>query len=485
MRVKNELYPDFSAELKFIEEKGIDAPIINKIIEKHLANAEYNRALYNRYQTLGDAVPIFKREPRFDEAEEKPINNRINNDFFSEIIDVKTGYFAGKAAVYSYSTTDESEAMTGGDAALELASKTLSDFVTRNNMYDVTMENTKLAAICGYSGRLFYVDEEGNERVMAVMPHETIILTDTEIMEPKYAIRYYSYEDINGATELHADVYTDTEIISFEGQLGGLKEKERKPHLFDYCPLQGIPNNKELLGDAEKVLAEIDAYDRTLSDASNDIESFSSAYMVFKNLNISEPERKKAQKSGSFQFQSGMSDSNIYFLTKNPNDTQIEHHLDRLENNIYRFSKTPNLSDENFGTASGIALRFRITGLETKCSMFEAKMTSANTYMFKLLASAWRKKQIAIDPLQCYTQFKRNFPLDTLNEAQTVQALLNCGLPEEVAFRILSFIDDIDEVMALIEEKKSMNPPPLDAPDDELDDDEDEDDDDKNKTQNE
>lgn len=478
MRVKNELYPDFSAELKWIEKNGVQAEIVNKIIEKHSGNSEHNRKLYDRYRTMSDAVPIFERQPRFKEEGEKPINNRVNNDFFSEIIDIKVGYFAGKAAVYSYSTTDESEEMTGGNEALELASKTLSDFVTRNNLYDVTMENTKLSAICGYSGRLFYVDEEGNERVMAVMPHETAILYTTEMTEPKYGIRYYTFEDLDGSTTLHADVYTESEVISYEGQLGGLKESDRKPHLFDYCPLQGIPNNKELLGDAEKVLAEIDAYDRTLSDASNDIESFSSAYMVFKNLNISPEERKKAHKSGSFQFQSGMNNSDIYFLTKNPNDTQIEHHLDRLENNIYRFSKTPNLSDENFGTASGIALRFRITGLETKCGMFEAKMTSANTYMFKVLASAWGKKQIAVDPLQCFTQFKRNFPLDTLNEAQTVQALINCGIPEEIAFRILSFIDDIDEVMDLIEEKKSLNPPPLD-----LDDDEDVDDEDDDSTQ--
>ncbi|WP_419182744.1 phage portal protein [Metabacillus fastidiosus] len=47
-----------------------------------------------------------------------------------------------------------------------------------------------------------------------------------------------------------------------------------QPHMFEYNPLFGIANNKELKADAEKVLALIDAYDRTLSDASNEIEQY-------------------------------------------------------------------------------------------------------------------------------------------------------------------------------------------------------------------
>ena len=42
--------------------------------------------------TLDDELPIFKRRPAFKEGNQ--INNKINNDFFSEIVDFKTGYFA-------------------------------------------------------------------------------------------------------------------------------------------------------------------------------------------------------------------------------------------------------------------------------------------------------------------------------------------------------------------------------------------------------
>ena len=158
----------------------------------------------------------------------------------------------------------------------------------------------------------------------------------------------------------------------------------------------------------------------------------------------------------------------MYFLTKDNNGTFIENHLKRVEQNIYRFSKTPNLNDSAFGTASGVALKFKLTGLEAKCGMFQAKMITAGNYMFKAWAKAMEKKQIKIDPLQCVMEFKRNFPLDILSEAQAAQALIGAGLPKRVAYQIaLSAIDDIDYVMQLIEEEKDGIPSLLtDLPDD-------------------
>lgn len=449
LRISDE-YPDLSGFIAEIKENGINDTLVNKIIERHLNNSAHTRELYNRYKVREDAVPIFSREPRFkhEDSEIEELNNQVNNDFFSEIVDIATGYFAGKAATYKYAD-DENENEVGKD--------TLSDFVTRNNMYDINMETTKYATTCGYAGRLFYIDEEGNERVMAVAPYECVILFENEMTEPFAAIRYYKTTDINNVESYKAEYYDSHDITFYKGQLGSLKSYGRTPHLFDYCPLQGIPRNRELLGDAEKVLTLIDDYDKTISDNSNDIEGNTNAHMVFKNVIISDTEMAKARKSGAFQY-NGTSDSEVSYLTKNVNDAFNTNHLNRLEDNIYRFSKTPNLNSEKFGTASGIALKFKITGLEAKCGTFESKMKSADTYMFKLLASSYSKKRIPFDCLQCYVEYKRNFPLDLVNEAQTVQQLINAGLPKEVAFAQLSFIDDVQYVLDLIEQEKDDIP---------------------------
>lgn len=469
-----ELYPDFTAFIDEIDKNGITPELLSKIINKHRGNALYNKKLYDRYMTMDGGVPIFKREPRFEE-EEKPINNKINNDFFSEIVDFKTGYFAGRPITYSYGQNDEAEEATGGKEAVEKATKAQSDFVTRNNMYGVDMETTKFASIYGYAGRLFYIDTEGNERVMPVHGFETIILSKTDISEPKYAIRYYPVWDINNVKSWVVEFYDNENIYTYKGYLSKLEQDgEPKPHMFDLCPLQGIANNKEMLGDAEKVLSLIDDYDKVLSDNSNEVEAFVHAYLIFENLKINDNTIKKGQKSGSFVFPpTGTQQGKAYFLTKNINDSFTEHHLQRVQDNIYRFSKTPNLNDETFGAASGVSLKFKLHGLETKCGMFEAKMMDAGQYMWRVLASAWSKKQIAFDPLQADMDFVRNFPLDLANEATTAQALKAIGLPDEIVYSQLSFIDDVDYVLSLKEqEMNDITPLQKDIPEDEETDDE-------------
>lgn len=460
-RKKAELYPNYSVFIEEIRENGMTDALLNKIVQKHQNNATYNRRLYNRYRTLSPDVPIFSRTPRFAEDGGESINNRVNNDFFSEIVDVKVGYFAGRPIGYSYSQAKKSGEDTGGINAAEEARRTLTNFVVRNNMYDMDMEITKFAAICGYAGRLMYIDGEGEERIMATAPYETIILYETEISEPTYGIRYYERENTDGNTFYVAEFYDERNVTYYKGDIGSMEldaTKSAKPHLFDHCPLQGIANNKEMLGDAEKVQELIDAYDRTVSDNSNSIEAFANAYLIFENVNIDDEEIRRGQKAGSFKFFNGTGDGKIYYLTKSGDSALSESHLNRLEDNIYRFSKTPNLGDQAFGTASGVSLKFKITGLETKCGMFQAKMQSAGTYMFKVLASSFRKKRINFEPLRCVMTFKRNFPLDLMSEAQSATALIGAGLPKRVAFGELSFIDDIEEVMRLIEEEQDGIP---------------------------
>ena len=462
MRTKLELYPDFTAEIEYINKKGVDTYIISKIIEKHLPNSIYNKKLYDRYTCVKEGVPIFGRHPRFEDTD--AINNRINNDFFSEIVDFKTGYFAGVPIAYSYSNTQDAKDEIG-ESLRDEAHKAISDFITRNNMYDVDMETTKYASICGYSGRLLYLDD-GIERVMPIAPYEAAILSNTDISEPKYAVRYYTITAIDGTVYYKVAFYGPDSIKHYEGTsyygLTELVDKEER-NMYDTCALQGIANNKELVGDAEKVLELIDTYDRNISDASNDLESFSNAYMVIENLMLDDNDIERAQANGILQVNTGAYNGKVYFLTKDMSDTYMSNQLARIEKNIYRFSKTPNLSDEAFGTASGVALKFKLTGLEAKCGMFQAKMVSAGVYMFKALANSLAKKTIKIEPLQVIMDFSRNFPLDLLSEAQAVGQLISTGVvSKRTAISQLSFVDDPDYELDLIEEEKNDIPSLID-----------------------
>jgi SPP1 family phage portal protein len=233
-----------------------------------------------------------------------------------------------------------------------------------------------------------------------------------------------------------------------------------RPHLFDGIPFIAFINNEERQGDCEKVLALIDAYDRSLSDVNSEIEAFRLAYMLFYGFVPDQETMELAKQTGAFGIDHPEDGSKIEFLTKDMNNTIIENHLDRLEKNILRFAKSVNFGDEQFaGNISGVAMKFKMFALESKCIIAERKFTAALRQQFKILASAWVKKGMSINYTDIWFQFKRNFPLNLLDEAQT-SATLKGLVGEQTRLSQLSFVDDvqweIDEMSKEVLELDSM-----------------------------
>lgn len=468
--ITDDIMKNYRAELRALDENGgvPTIEIIKKILNKHRPKREHMLGLYNRYLCHVDGVPIFHRE--FEDT--SAINNKINNDYFSELINTKVGYFAGAPFSYSYSQlaeTNEDENPFSDDetipqtqADIDNANKVIERFTIRNNIADKDLEITKLAEICGYAGRLLYINTEGEESIKVINPWECVILARDEITEPSYGIWYYTEEFITDGMSKEVrtiEFYNATDCYIFEDGLEGWILKDHFKHMFDYCPLQAIPNNRELLGGAEKVLSLIDGIDRTVSDCNSEVEAFKLAYLLVYGVQIDDKTLEEAKRTGCFNIPPmGATESKIEYLTKQINDTFVENHLNRLEKNIYKFGQTPNFSDEAFAsTTSGVAMKVRLFPLETRCAMFERKLHAANIYMFKVLSSAWEKKQIFIDPLEVIIEYKRTFPLDLQYEA-TVLSALKGNVSDQTALGLMSFIDNPEYEQELMEQEKDSIP---------------------------
>ena len=64
-----------------------------------------------------------------------------------------------------------------------------------------------------------------------------------------------------------------------------------------------------------------------------------------------------------------------------------------------------------------------------------------------------------LEPLQCVCTFKRNFPLNIINDAGTLQALLNTGFPlKEAIAAALPWVDDPDYIVQLMENERNSIP---------------------------
>lgn len=415
--------------------------------------------LYERFKGTDKGVPILTRTFPVETASK--VNNKLANDFFSDIVNTKTGYFMGNPVTYKYTEQDEDGSLietTDADVLLQ-------GFLKKNQVADLDSESAKMAAICGFAARLCYVNTEGTVSMLNVPPWETIFISDElGITDAPYAIRYYVVE--RGDKKYVKAEFYDEETITFFVREGGIDENvdtefqldssepaNPQAHLMAGCPVICFPNNEELQGDCEKVLTLIDGYDKTLSDVNSEIEQFRLAYLAFYGSSPSDDELARLRQTGVIGFPD--KDDRAEYITKNLNDVTVQNHLMKLEENIIYFAQSVRFTDEAFGNASGVAMKFKLFCLESKCKTAERKFIKSLYRMFTVLSGYYDKRGISYDPWNFEFVFTRNFPLNLLDEAQSL-ATLKGLVSDETAYGQMSFIDDpakeIEKVKAEQEE---------------------------------
>jgi SPP1 family phage portal protein len=443
------------SEILFNNITAINAHVIKKIIDESAGRRAEMKSLYDRYKGCKDGVPILTRKYKIDNEEQQgKINNKLANDFFSEIVDMKVGFLCGVPISYTLDKEKYPE------AEYKKNMEAIQYFNKINTIPDVDAESAKLATICGLSSRLFYYDEEANVKISLIKPWETCYIGDT-IDAPLISLRIYETETINGdgkEIELYnVDVFDKTLIAHWERKEDEdlYKFIKESPHKMPFNPLFGVANNDELIGDAEKVLTLIDGYDRTFSDVDSELEQLRLAYLAAYGFDISPEVLKAARQTGAF---SVPVDGRIEWLIKTLDDIIIEHHLDRLEKNIYRFSKTPNMND--ISAASQIAnatMKFKFKSFEDKCKTAELKFAKSLIQQYKLLSDIWKlQNKASVNYLDMEFIFTRNYPQNLLEEIKFLTDAKGI-ITDETAFGLVSFIKDPTKEAAALEEQKQAS----------------------------
>lgn len=426
---------------------SLSQTMIEELITEHHGRAIHLERLYDMYQA--DKLEIQRR--RFSDPTK--INNRLNNDFFAVIIDQVVGYMYGNAITYSVDgeAYNESQYVVNDDY--------LQKFIERNNLGDSDSELGKYVSIYGHAFRLCYVDRDGEYRVMNLKPTEVIALEEND--ELFYALRYYSTYDAKGNEIMRVEWYDDTHITIYEQFMNkhGVKRFKlvsQEPHLFNYVPIIKFSNNAEELGDFEKVLPLIEAYDRLVSDVQNELEEFRQAYMVFDGGAVIDKETVlNARQSGAFSLPEG---SKAYFLTKSMDSNMIEKQRKTLEENIYKFSKSVNMDDEKFSgsSQSGESRKWKLIDLENKAITKERKFTKGLQEMFKVLCSSFETRGIHLDYLDIYYTFNRNLPNDLsyiVDVANDLQGIVS----QKTILELLPVVDNVEYEIEQIKEEKEAN----------------------------
>lgn len=414
--------------------------VIEKIIEWHRPHSEKMIGLYKRYN--GHGIPIQHRNIK----DPKKPNNKLFHDYRGYIIDQVVGYLFGQPIAYQIDKRFYSD-----DQFNKFKDK-LSIFNTLNMVDDLDGELGKIMSICGYASRLLYVDTDGNERIMNVFPWESVFIENNGVITN--AIRYYPVYDLERNKIIKVEWY-DNENVYFFTLDDGLIPDPTKPvqkHFFDYVPLILFSNNDEEKGDFEKVESLIDAYDKIISDSVNEIESFANAYMKFKGASIDEETIEKAKQTGAFLIPE---DGDADFITKNINDTFVENNKKTLNENIHKFSASVDMSDEKFsGSAqTGESRKWKMLALENKAGKKALKFSKGLREQFKVLCSAWKKKNIDLNYLDIFWEFKRNVPIDLLYISQYASQMKGIHSDRTLLSQI-PYIDDVDYELELMQQEK-------------------------------
>ena len=455
----------------------ISVSFLNKLIDTHTRKIAPK---YRKYQNLYEGKhKILKKKP----ADANKPCNRLVNDFFGQTIDNTVGYFLGNPVILNYTEPVEKktspEPNDVGVDLEEIEDTAVQDFldylVIDNDMADTIIEWGKEAMIKGLSHLLVYQNEESKTKVMKVSPEDMILVyKNSSTKELQYAIRLYDIdtEDTDKTTH-YAEVYSVGKMELFKSVDGGTSTKgkgrefasyefvEETQLIYERIPVVTMYNNEEQMSDLEKIESLVADYDKVLSDVSDEFSAFRNAYLMLKNMIVGEDGKKQLKDEGIIEV---MENGDAKFITKQIQTEALENHLNRLEANIYKFSQVPNLSDESFaGNLSGVAIRFKLFGLETKCIIKERKMEKALRDFVRILSVPIRVETgHEINIVNLKVEFTRNVP-NNLTEIVDTVTKLDGKVDKETLLSLLPFIDNPKEVLEKLEQeaqeaKKNSDP---------------------------
>jgi SPP1 family phage portal protein len=155
-------------------------------------------------------------------------------------------------------------------------------------------------------------------------------------------IRYYDDYDVVGDKTFTIVEVIDTANVRRYKMDNSFMLLEEYPHYFGMVPVAIYKNNEEERGDFEAVISLIDAYDKMESDTLNDFEYFVDAYLALYGYTADSDEVAKMKEDRILLMDEGTS---AEWLIKQTSDAYIENMKNRLDKDIHKFAKCPNMSD--------------------------------------------------------------------------------------------------------------------------------------------
>ena len=416
-------------------EKTLTDDKLMEFIRKHDAECAFRlQKLWDAYMT---DYPIFheKEKPAW-----KP-DNRIAVNFAKYIVDTMNGFFLGNPIKISV------------DGEADNIKKYVEFLDQYNDQDDNNAELSKLCSIFGNGYEMYYVDPIGNVGITYLSPMDGFMIYDDSVLQrERYFVRLYIDDD----QVLHGSVADDENVrwFTIKGKL--VWDEDEKKHGFEGVPATEYVENRERIGIFEPVLTMINAYNKAIIAKANDVVYFADAYLKVLGAYLDKDDVKSIRDDRIINFDGEADKLNVDFLQKPDGDTTQEHLIDRLEKLIFHISMVANISDENFGTSSGIAMKYKLQAMHNLEKTKERKFTSGMNRRYRLIFSNPVSGMKNEDWVKLHYKFTPNIPANVLEETE-IAGNLDGIVSQETQLGTLSIVDNVQAEIDKLEEEQKKN----------------------------
>lgn len=414
----------------------LNAALLGKMLQRFQLEVEPRLRKYKNYY---DGQQTILQKVYADPS--KPCNKTVIN-YCKNIVNSYSGYMATPGHISYRSEQDIEDVMD----------------ILRYNDYQAEDANFLTdALIYGVAAELMYVDNDGKTRFQLINPMQCFgVYDDSLSADLIYFVRFYQVSDWDENEIYFVDVYDNSSMVRYQmtGMNGQLAFVEELPHFFGQCPANifHMPDEQSIF---DCVIGLQDSANELLSSEIDDYSSFCDAYLVLEGVDAETDDIAAMKQNRVLLLPEG---AKATWLTKAAQDAQVENILKRIHDSIYRIAQCPDFSSESFvgGVSSGIAIQYRLTGMENRAGLIEGIMKKALQRRVEIICGIASLslgeavfRDIEID-------FKRNIPADEANTINLVNALKGT-VSDATLLSQLDFITDVNAELEAVKAQKQEN----------------------------
>ena len=414
----------------------LSVELLQKMINRFRTTVEPK---LNKYKNYYDGIQAILNKSYTDET--KPCNKTVIN-YCKNIVDSYCGYLATPGYI-SYSSQEEMDVVM--------------DILRYNDYQAEDAEFLLNALVYGTAAELMYLDRSGQTRFRTINPTTCFGIYDDSLTgDLLHFVRMYKVNDWDYSDLYKVDVYSDWVVkhYTMSGDNGYLKFESEEPHYFSQCPANifNLPDEKSIF---DCIISLQDSANELLSAEIDDYSAFCDAYLALIGVDADSDDIAMMKENRVLVLPEGASAT---WLTKSANDAQVENIMKRIHESIYRVSSCVDFSSESFtgGVSSGVAIRFKLSGMETRAGKIEAEMKKALQRRIEIICGIASLKLGEAVFRDVQIEFKRNIPEDINSTIGMINSLKG-SVSDATLLAQLPFIDDVNAEIEAVNAQKQAN----------------------------